>query len=69
MNKYCKEQKLFTEKVDKLVIEAQELRKEHPGCGVEKMYYVLRPDFIGRDRFIDIMMDVGFRVQYKKNYK
>lgn len=69
VNKYCKAQKIFTEKVEKLVIEAQELRKEHPGCGVEKMYYVLRPDFIGRDRFIEIMMDLGFRVQYKKNYK
>lgn len=69
VNKYCKAQKMFTDKVEELVIEAQELRKEHPGCGVEKMYYVLRPDFIGRDRFIDIMMDVGFRVQYKKNYK
>ncbi len=52
-----------------LLVEAQELRKEHPGCGVEKMYHTLKPDFIGRDRFIDLFMDLGFRLKTKKNYK
>jgi putative transposase len=33
------------------------------------MYYVLKPDFMGRDRFIELMMSLGFRVQHKKNYK
>lgn len=52
-----------------LLLEAEELRKEHPGCGVEKMYYTLKPDFMGRDRFIDVFMDLGFRLKTKKNYK
>ena len=52
-----------------LLVEAEELRKEHPGCGVEKMYRTLKPDFIGRDRFIDVFMDLGFRLKTKKNYK
>lgn len=52
-----------------LLLEAEELRKEHPGCGVEKMYHTLKPDFIGRDRFIDVFMDLGFRLKTKKNYK
>lgn len=69
VNKYDKKQAIFTQQVTQLVVEAQELRKEHPGCGVEKMYYVLKPEFIGRDRFIEIMMATGFRVQYKKNYR
>lgn len=49
--------------------EAEDLRREHPGCGVEKMYSVLRPDFIGRDRFVELFMDLGFRLKKKKNYR
>ena len=47
--------------------EADALRKEHPGCGVEKMYYLLKPSFIGRDKFIEMMMDSGFRVSRPRN--
>lgn len=66
---YAKRQLLFDTNVSNLVTEAEELRYEHPGCGVEKMYDTLKPDFIGRDRFVDIMMELGFRVKRKKNYK
>lgn len=52
-----------------LIAEAQALRQDHPGCGVEKMYYRLKPSFIGRDRFIEIMMDVGFRIKRCRNYR
>ncbi len=51
------------------MVEAEELREEHPGCGVEKMYNTLKPDFIGRDRFVDLFMGLGFRLKRKKNYK
>jgi len=51
-----------------LVREADDLRTEHPGCGVEKMYHTLAPNFIGRDRFIDFFMELGYRVKHKKNY-
>lgn len=33
------------------------------------MYHVLKPSFIGRDRFIEIMMDVGFRLKATRNYR
>jgi len=59
----------FSIKLNTLVIEADILKSEHPGCGVEKMYYTLNPDFIGRDTFIDIFMGLGFRVKRKKNYQ
>jgi putative transposase len=59
----------FSEKLSKLVLEADLLRSEHPGCGVEKMYYTLRPDFLGRDQFIEIFMDLGYRVRRSKNYQ
>ncbi|MGV4555248.1 IS3 family transposase [Ornithobacterium rhinotracheale] len=66
---YARRQRLYDEKVMLLLREAEELRKEHPGCGVEKMYYTLAPDFIGRDRFIELFMDLGFRLKKQKNYR
>lgn len=62
-------QKIFEDKIAQLILEADELREEHPGCGVEKMYYTLKPEFIGRDRFIELMMELGYRLKRKKNYK
>jgi transposase InsO family protein len=66
---YAKRQHIFDNKLSNLMTEAEELRDEHPGCGVEKMYDTLKPDFIGRDRFVDTMMDLGFRVKRRRNYK
>lgn len=58
----------FDCRIWELIAEAEALRRQHPGCGVEKMYYALKPSFIGRDRFIEVLMDVGFRVKRSKNY-
>jgi len=66
---YQKHQLIFDDKILILIKEAEILRKEHPGCGVEKMYNTLKPDFIGRDRFIDLFMDLGFRLKKKRNYR
>lgn len=66
---YAKRQQVFDKKLIVLIKEAEFLRREHPGCGVEKMYYTLSPDFIGRDRFIDLFMDLGFRLKVNKNYR
>jgi len=62
-------QQLLDVRIDELIAEAESLRQAHPGCGVEKMYYILKPHFIGRDRFIEIMMDVGFRLKPQRNYR
>jgi len=51
-----------------LIAEVDELRKVHPRCGLEKMYFALKPNFIGRDNFIDIFMSLGYRVKKIKNY-
>lgn len=64
----AKRQKAFENQIASLMLEAERLREEHPGCGVESMYYKLEPNFIGRDRFIDIFMELGFRVKRKINY-
>src|SRR5690606_28003954 len=63
---YEQRQNIFDEKVRVLMLEAQQLRLEHPGCGVEKMYYALKPQFLGRDRFIELFMGLGFRLEHKK---
>lgn len=61
-------QKTFDQKTKNLLVEVDELRSEHPGCGVEKMYDTLLPDFMGRDRFIEYFMELGYRVKKNKNY-
>lgn len=66
---YAKRQAIFDHKVSSLVVEADDLRRDFPGCGVEKMYDILRPNFIGRDRFIETMMSLGYRLKMKNNYK
>ena len=69
VHQYFKRQAVFDKKISQLIIEADELRSEHPGCGVEKMYFTLRPRFIGRDRFIDLFMEIGYRIKRNKNYR
>ncbi len=68
-HQYQKRQTIFDQKIECLLVEVQELRAEHPGCGVEKMYDTLQPNFIGRDRFITVFMDLGFRLKHQINYR
>lgn len=68
VHRYIKRNEQHHIKISELLIQVDELRKEHPGCGVEKMYKTLKPDFIGRDNFIDILMKLGYRVKKNKNY-
>jgi transposase InsO family protein len=67
-NQYMIAQQEFNEKLSLLVLEADMLRSEHPGCGVEKMYQTLKPDWLGRDKFIELFMDLGYRIKYPRNY-
>lgn len=69
VHQYARRQKDFDAKVAQVVVEADELREDFPGCGVEKMYDILQPDFIGRDRFVETMMSLGYRLKFKKNYR
>lgn len=50
-----------------LVTQADILREEHPGCGVGKMYKTLKPEYMGRDKFCEIFMDLGYRIRTIKN--
>ncbi len=63
-----KRQELFDIELNDLVTQADIIRKGHPGCGVEKLYKILKPKHIGRDKFCDIFMELGYRVRQIKNY-
>lgn len=69
VHKQAKNQRVYDNKMLDLIAHADKLRAKHPGCGVEKMYYSLNPDFIGRDRFIEEFMCLGYRLKRKKNYR
>jgi len=69
VHQYELRQQALDNKICILISEVDKLRSEHPGCGVEKMYYTLRPDFIGRDRFIELFMKLGYRIKKNKNYR
>ena len=58
----------FDKKLEELLIQVDIIRKDHPGCGVRKLFHTLKPDFIGRDRFEHILMEYGYRVKFPKNY-
>jgi len=68
VHKHFKQQMGFEGKLSGLITEVDILRQGHPGCGVEKMYDTLRPGWLGRDKFVGIFMDLGYRVKYPKNY-
>ena len=69
VHQYEKRQNVFDDKVISLIHEVDTLRRDHPGCGLEKMYFTLEPEFIGRDRFIELFMQLGYRIKRIKNYK
>jgi putative transposase len=58
----------FDHELAELVVLADQLKEEHPGCGVEKMYYTLNPKWMGRDQFCEIFMGLGYGVKRIKNY-
>lgn len=63
-----KRQALFDAELNALIPLADLLKDEHPGCGVEKMYYTLQPKFMGRDKFCEIFLSLGYGVKRVKNY-
>ena len=69
VHQYQKRRLNFEEQLSALLVEVESLRREHPGCGLEKMYYTLKPSFIGRDRFIDILKSLGYQLKKKPNYR
>jgi len=68
VHQHSQREKVFNDKLSSLLTEVDVLRNEHPGCGVEKMYYTLCPDWIGRDKFIETMMSLGYGIKPIKSF-
>jgi len=60
---------LFYQNMAKIIPKVNSIRRDHPGKGLRKVYLDVKPDFIGRDRFIAHMMELGYRVKHKPNFK
>lgn len=45
----------------------QEIRDMHPGMGLRTMYTQFQPEGIGRDAFIELGLDLGFRLRRHRN--
>lgn len=65
---YQKRQEGFDKELTDLIVQVDTIREEHPGCGVEKMYDTLKPKLLGRDKFCELFMSLGYRVQKQRNY-
>lgn len=63
----CRKQ--WLEEVEQTIISSVEsLREDHPRMGAKKLYRLLQPDGIGRDRFIQLLMNSGYRTTRVRNY-
>jgi putative transposase len=51
-----------------LCLKVDAIREIHPKIGVRKMYNMIAPEGIGRDKFEEIFLKNGYRVNYPKNY-
>lgn len=65
---YFIRERAFAAEICELIVLVNEIRREHPGCGLEKLYYTLKPETMGRDKFIEAFMDLGYGVRWVKNY-
>lgn len=61
-------QRTFDAALSVLTVRVDALKKEHPGCGLEKMYYTLIPKTMGRDKFCEIYLSLGYGVKRARNY-
>lgn len=64
---YARRASELAARLESLLIEADRLREVHGGCGLEKMYRTLKPDWIGRDRFITLLQEFGYGLKLRKS--
>lgn len=51
-----------------LVKVIQDIRNEHPEMGARELYFMIRPAFMGRDKFEAFCFENGFRVARKRSF-
>lgn len=59
----------YSTQVTTLIKQATAMRREHPRCGVGKLYDTINPPWIGRDNCKDLLYSYGFKLRKKVNYR
>lgn len=65
---HCKKVTLQTERTSQLLGQIRRLRAEHPRLSCRKMYRLLQPDYLGRDRFEQFCFSSGFKLYRRRGY-
>jgi len=68
-HQHYKRKQSFEEKLLLLVVIVDKFRRKHPGMGLRKIYHILQPDFLGRDKFIEIFTYLGYKVKHRPNFR
>jgi len=55
--------------VEQVVMLVSRIREDHPCMGVREIYFKLRPQGMGRDKFEQFCFDRGYRVKKQKNFR
>jgi putative transposase len=50
------------------IAEARAVRQDHPRMGMAKLYDLLKPPNMGRDRFIEVLKNSELRLKKTRNY-
>jgi putative transposase len=54
---------------EQMLIIIRQVRKDHPKMSCRDMYRLVRPQFMGRDRFEAFCFEEGYKVALKKNFR
>lgn len=46
----------------------EEIRKDHPTMGIRDLYFKIKPEFMGRDKFEEYCKNAGFMIEKKKTH-
>jgi putative transposase len=62
-------QLLVLEETEQLLVLVRQIRVDHPRMSSRKMYRLIRPLHLGRDRFEAFCFENGFKVSVKRSYR
>lgn len=66
--KYMDRQEFLEEQGFLVLNTVLKVRELHPGMGLKKIYELISPDWIGRDRFIELGMLYGLGIKIRKSF-
>ena len=67
-HQHCKKARLQSQLAEGLLGQVRRLRAEHPRLSCRKIYRILKPDYLGRDRFEQFCFYHGFKLYRKRSY-